>query len=410
MSQRNEFYFTFKFNDVSELNKITRMISIDNVDGNVVTAYANKEEFEIFSKMGYDITLQTPPSMLFEYDMFSGTRGEYDWDSYPTYEAYEDMMYEFAASHPDKCSIIELGTLSSGRKILIARINNGTPDGKPKFLYTSTMHGDECTGFILMLRLIDHLLTSNDADVQNVVNNLDIFIGPNTNPDGTYYAGNHTVEGARRENGAGIDINRNFPDFDDGPHPDGGPYAEETELFMQLAEDYSFTMGANYHGGAEVMNYPWDTYSGLHVDDAWWQYVSRQYADLAQEANSSYMTDLNNGITNGYMWYTITGSRQDYMNYYAGCREVTIECSTIKTPPASQLPDFWDYNKESMMAYLGQALNGIHGIVTDSVTGAPIVATVTVAGHDEDYSKVKSQLPAGDYPRGIKGGTYTLTW
>lgn len=410
MSQRNEFYFKFKIDDVTELRKIAKIISVDNVEGDVVTAYANNKEFEKFSEMGYDIVLETPPSMLIEYDMFDGTREEYEWDSYPTYEAYESMMYDFASSHPDKCSIIELGTLSSGRKILLARINNGNPDGKPKFLYTSTIHGDECTGFIMMLRLIDYLLTSNDADVQNVVNNMDIFIGPNSNPDGTYHNGNHTVNGATRENGAGIDINRNFPDFNDGPHPDNKPYAEETELFMQLAEDYNFTMGANYHGGAEVLNYPWDTESDLHVDDAWWQHVCRQYADLVHEVDTNYMDDFNDGITNGYEWYSVSGGRQDYMNYYHGCREVTIECSDTKTPPAYQLPTYWNYNVNAIMAYLGQALNGIHGVVTDSITGAPLEATVTIAGHDEDYSKVSSHLPAGDYHRLIKGGTYTLTF
>ena len=36
------------------------------------------------------------------------------------------------------CTLIDLGTLPSGRKILGIRINNGNPEGKPKFLYSST--------------------------------------------------------------------------------------------------------------------------------------------------------------------------------------------------------------------------------------------------------------------------------
>jgi len=410
MQQRDEYYFTFNLNGNDNLKAIAHAITVDKVDGNVVTAYANNKQFAEFQKFGYEITLQTPPSMLEEYAMYDGrTRATYDWDSYPTYEAYEAMMFEFATDHPDKCQILTLGTLNSGRKILVARLNNGETAGKPKFLYSSTMHGDETTGYMLMLRLIDYLLENPTvAEVQNVMDNLDLFICPDANPDGTYYGGNQTVYGSRRANAQGIDINRNFPDNWDGPHPDGNPYTPETEMFMQLAEDYQFTMGANYHGGAEVMNYPWDNCYDLHADDAWWQYVCREYADLTHQVNPNYMTYLNNGITNGSQWYQIGGGRQDYMNYYHQCREVCIECSDTKCPNGSQMPTFWNYNHNSIFAYMNQCLNGIHGIVTDSISGQPIEATVTIVGHDQNYSVVESQLPAGDYHRPIKGGTYTV--
>lgn len=410
MQQRGEYYFNFKLNGNDDLKAIAHTIIVDNVNGDVVTAYANDKQFYDFQKFGYDITLQTPPSMLEKHEMYDGrTRATYEWDAYPTYDAYEAMMYEFETDFPDKCEILTLGTLSSGRKILVAHINNGVTEGKPKFLYSSTMHGDETTGYMLMLRLIDYILENQTAaEVQNVLNNIDLFICPAANPDGTYYGGNATVNGSRRANGSGIDLNRNYPDFNDGPHPDGNAYAPETEWFMQLAEDYQFTMAANYHGGAEVMNYPWDNETSLHVDDAWWQYVSRQYADLCHQVNSNYMTYLNNGITNGAQWYQIGGGRQDFMNYYHQCREVCIECSDTKCPSGSQLPNFWNINFNSIFAYMNQCLCGLHGVVTDSISGAPINARVTIVGHDQNYSVVESQLPAGDYHRPVKGGTYTV--
>ena len=61
MKERNEYYFTFELNGNDNLNKIAQTISVDRVDGNVVTAYANDREFTEFQKMGYEITLQTPP-------------------------------------------------------------------------------------------------------------------------------------------------------------------------------------------------------------------------------------------------------------------------------------------------------------------------------------------------------------
>ena len=412
MQERNEYYFTFDLNGNDNLDAIAHAISVDHVDGNVVTAYANSHEFANFQKFGYELTLQTPPSLLEEVAMWDGSnRAAYEWDSYPTYEAYEAMMYQFGTDHPDKCEIITLGTLPSGRKIMIAHLNNGSPEGKPKFLYTSTIHGDETTGWIMMLRLIDYLLENPTApEVQNVMDNIDLFIGPLTNPDGTYHGGNNTVNGAVRYNANNVDMNRNYPDPHGSAHPDGNPYQTETEWFMQLAADYPFVMGANYHGGAEVYNYPWDNTYTLHADDAWYQLTGHEYANLTHLVNSNYMTDYNNGITNGAQWYTIGGGRQDYMNGYMQCREVTIECSNTKLPSGSQLPNFWNYNFNSIFAFMNQCLYGIHGTVTDIDNGQPLEATITITGHDDEYSVVSSHLPAGDYHRPIKGGTYTLTF
>lgn len=408
MKERNEFYFQFEC-EIHRLAEMSSLISIDKVDGRSVVAYANNKEYEKFLTLGLETTLLTPPSMLENHNMYDGvTRDKYEWNEYPTYEAYESMMIEYAESYSDKCSLIELGTLKSGRKLLIIRINNGDLN-KPKVLLTSTIHGDETTGFVLMLRLIDELLTSEDSpEVDNIMNNVDLFICPNANPDGTYRKGNKTVKGATRSNAFGIDMNRNYPDRVEGEHPDDKDYALETELFMSLADDYQFTMSANYHGGAEVVNYPWDNGTDSHVDDDWWQMISRQYADLAQCENPDYMTDRDNGITNGADWYMINGSRQDYMNYYEQCREITIECSTVKCPPSSDLPLYWKYNRNSIYALINQVLFGIHGTVKDAETYQPLKASVKILNHDQEYSIVESQLPYGDFYRPIKAGTYTL--
>ncbi len=412
MKNRGEYYFTLAVQQTEDIKAINQLCSVDKTDGQTVVCYANQRQYENLLKQGYQPTLLTPPSMLEEAAMWDGNnRAAYEWDSYPTYEAYEAMMYQFATDHPDRCEIIDLGTLPSGRKILIAHLNNGTGDGKPKFLYTSTIHGDETTGWMLMLRLIDYLLENpNLAEVQNVMENIDLFIGPLTNPDGTYHGGNSTVNGATRYNANGVDMNRNYPDPNSGPHPDGEEYQQETEWLMQFAYDYPFVMGGNYHGGAEVVNYPWDNTYTLHPDDAWFQLTSREYADLTHAVSSSYMTDLNNGITNGAQWYMIGGGRQDFMNGYAECREVTIECSETKLPSGSQMPTFWNYNLNSMFAFMNQCLYGIHGVVTDQATGDPLEATVSITGHDNEFSTVSSHLPAGDYHRPIKAGTYTLTF
>ncbi|MBQ3353697.1 MAG: hypothetical protein IJG41_00935 [Bacteroidales bacterium] len=179
---------------------------------------------------------------------------------------------------------------------------------------------------------------------------------------------------------------------------------------MDLAEVFPFTMAANFHTGSELLNYPWDTYQPLHPDDDWWQMVCHEYADLTHRHDPLYMSNYDNGIVNGYVWFPIWGSRQDYMNYYAQCREVTIECSSAYMPDPSLMPMYWTYNHESIISYMEQCLNGIHGTVTDSITGRPLEAMVFIADHDHDGSSVSSHLPAGDYHRLIKGGTYDITY
>lgn len=61
------------------------------------------------------------------------------------------------------------------------------------------------------------------------------------------------------------------------------------------------------------------------------------------------MSDLDNGVTNGYAWYAVAGGRQDYMTYFMHGREVTIELCHTKLTTASQLPTYWNYNKASLL-------------------------------------------------------------
>ena len=414
MRERGEYYFTLDVSDPSEIQAISKICSVDGTNGRTVVAYANQREYDRLLALGYQPMLQMPPSLLVDARMWDGDRATYEWDSYPTYSQYQSMMEAFpasATSHDRSCSLITLGTLASGRKIMGVRINNGSPEGKPRFLYSSTIHGNETTGWIMMLRLIDELCTSTESRILNLVDSLDIFIFPNTNPDGTYYGGNNTVNLARRYNANNVDLNRHFPDFNAGPHPDGATsYEPEATWMMNLAQQYLFTMGANYHGGDEVVNYPWDNTKTHHADDAWWQLVCREYADLVHQVNSDYMDGFDNGIVYGADWYMIGGGRQDYMNYYAQCREVTIECSNTKKPKGSNLPNFWNYNHNSILTYMERCLDGVHGFVYDAETGLPIEGvTVTVLDHDFNNSFVTTH-EVGDFHRPIKGGTYTFVF
>ncbi|MBR5378108.1 MAG: carboxypeptidase regulatory-like domain-containing protein [Bacteroidales bacterium] len=412
MKDRGEYYFTLNVADPAQIQELGRICSVDGTDGYNVVAYANQEEYNKLIALGYQPKLETPPSLRANVEMWDG-QGTYNWNKYLTYTQYVTMMEGFPnkAIEGRECTLFSLGTLSTSnhRQLLGVRINNGNPEGKPKFLYTSTMHGDEITGMILMLRLIDELCTSTDSRIVNLVNDLDIYIMPLTNPDGTYKGGNNTVNSAQRYNGHSIDLNRNYKDYYQGAHPDGNSYEDETVWTMAFGDSLLFTMSANYHGGAEVMNYPWDAVYDDHADKDWYEYVCAEYVRIARQVYSSYMSDTySDGVTSGAAWYVITGSRQDYMNAYGQCREVTVECSSTKTPAASQLPNFWNYNHNSMLAFMEQCRNGVHGVVRDADTGLPIEGVkVTVLNHDSETSFVTTHS-VGDFHRPIKGGSYTF--
>lgn len=421
LDEKGEVYFTFKVQHKDDIYTLTRIISIDNVNGFEVYAYANRREFSEFLQYQIPYTVLPHPGTLLgelELNPYAGIDQPLDrtlWNFYPSYQQYVDYMVGFVAAYPDICKLDTVGLSIQGRLILALKISDNVSqeDPEPQFLYTSSIHGDETTGYVLMLHLIDHLLSNYNVDpaINELVNTTEIFINPLANPDGTYQGGNNSVYGAVRYNANNVDINRNFPDPKVGPHPDGNPWQVETEAWMAYAGNNHFSMSANFHGGAEVFNYPWDTWYKLTADDDWWQFVGREWADTVhQYGPPGYFTDLMNGITNGNAWYEINGGRQDYMNYWHGCREVTLEISNIKLLPASQLLAFWEYNYRSFLNYIRQSHYGFSGIVSDTVTDEPVAAKVFIQMHDKDNSEVYSRLPSGFYARPIYEGEYNVTF
>jgi len=409
-SERGEIYFSFEYKNKLQLNIISDIVSIDHkTNADLAYAYANQKEFTKFLALEIEYKIIIKEPLKYEQESKS------NWDFYPTYEEYVDMMTAFADSFPNISKLHHLGTLSSGREILIIQISNnvGIKENEPSFLYTSSMHGDELAGYILSLRLIDHILNGygNTLQLTQLVDNIDIWINPLANPDGAYFGGNQDVWSATRSNANSIDLNRNYPDPQDGPHPDGNAYQNETTIFMGLADTVNFTISANMHGGVEVCNYPWDTWSTLAADDNWWEYVSHEYADSCQaNSGNGYFNYLNDGITNGNDWYEVDGGRQDYMNFFKYCREFTLELSNDKTPNPNDLPDLWDANYPSLLNYMEQTLYGLRGIVTDSITGNPLKVKVEILSHDIDSSHVYTNLPIGNYHRHLYQGNYNITF
>lgn len=432
---RNEYVFTVQISDRAELQTLTRMASIEKVLGNEVYCFANQKEYDALKKAGYELKLIDNRPGRYTYPMWDAM-GAYNYDCYLEYEDYVYFMQSYAANHTN-CTLINLGATPGGHEILGVRISPDDSYECPRVLVTGAIHGNEMLSTVASMKLIDKLLTDNSNDVLELVNNLDIFILPSLNPDGTYPTVNYSVDDATRGNANGVDLNRNFPDNIEGLHPDGNVYQYETQLLMDFFNDYNFTLAVNYHTGGAVVNYPWDNSTTNHADRRWWEYVCAQYVATARNMghslfgnNKTYMRSASNvgdtqaGYVRGCDWYVVYGGAQDYMNYYKGCRSVTIEIFqdgevenpigngsvTIYSPTsASSIAKYVQANIPAAMQLMKEALYGIQGKVMDTDNVGIEGATITVNNHDVNGSEVMSNY-RGKYFRPIKAGTYSVTY
>lgn len=380
-----------------DVARLSRAVSIDNIRDGVITAYANESEMMALRTIlpqhayrAHRIGLSKSGDFI---DMASDVATMRDWAHYPTYETYVEMMRNFVAQHPDISQLVDIGATAEGRQILALRI---TADGdtltRPRVFLTSTMHGDETCGFVLLLRLIDFLLTNycTHPTATRIIDNIVLYINPLANPDGTYHGGNHTVAEAQRYNANNVDLNRNFPQLA-ALAKSTQNLEPETVAMMNFAKSRHFALSANFHGGDEVLNYPWDSFYDHEMrlaDKDWFVQICQNYIDTLRTFAPNGMKSVKKeGYVFGSEWYKVVGGRQDWMLFSERCREITIELSNIKLLRCDLLENYWRRNRDALLLYICNALQGINGQVVD-VNGQPIKAQIYLDGHDANYSSV----------------------
>ena len=342
-----------------------------------------------------------------------------EWDRYPTYEVYVAMMQGYVDSFPSLCRLDTIGTSVQGRLILALAITGSADNDlvRPEMFYSSTMHGDEITGFYLMLRLCDTLLRSYGTSeaLTRLLDGTRIYINPLSNPDGTYHGGNSTVGRSWRYNANRVDLNRNYPDpFGTEPLNALQP---ENEAMIRYVEQHHFLLSANLHGGSEVMNYPWDSFTSrerLNEHSEWWKAVCKRFVDTCRRVDPARFRDVNSqGYINGGDWYVISNGRQDYFNN-CGIRELTMELSSTKSLSVDSLNHYWRCQSQALINYIDE----VHGIDTATPPVAapasaaaprprvypnPTRGMVTVETAHGRYTVDLSHRPAGVYIVPVEG-------
>jgi hypothetical protein len=360
-----------------------RDITIIDAGKDFVKALLNDAEIKALQNAGYQIDVLIEDYKAYKDEIFR--RGFYH-----TYDQVYAVLDSFAAEYPDICQLDTIGYSVQDRPIWAMRVTDNPliEEHEPEIRLPANMHGDEHIGTEITLYFLRHLLTNYDTDaqVQNLINNREIWILPAINPDGK-------VANTRR-NANNVDLNRDYGYFWDAWGSSPGPCSQiENKVMRQHLEENNISLEFNYHSAAQYVNYPWDYHQADPPDSDYIIALSEIYADSA-----------NLVAINGYDWYQVTGSLQDYTIGISGCLAWTIETSE---PGSSSAIDQICYeNRDALMDVCQRAGWGINGAVKDSVTDVPLYARVEFV--NPERIDIYTDPLLGDFHKMIEPGTYDL--
>uniref|UniRef100_UPI003590113E inactive carboxypeptidase-like protein X2 n=1 Tax=Myxine glutinosa TaxID=7769 RepID=UPI003590113E len=369
------------------------------------------------------------------------------------YKEMRKFMQVIRDECPDIARIYSIGKSYQGRKLYVMEMsdNPGVHEpGEPEFRYVAGMHGNEVLGKELLLNLMQflcHHYYAGDTHVGFLINHTRIHLLPSMNPDGSeaaYIKGSELSGWALgRWNQQGIDLNHNFADLNSllwkaeeenkVPHdfpnhyiPVPGWYntdkalvAPETRAVIAWMEKFPFVLGASLHGGELVVTYPYDMArdwapSALTPtpDNNFFKWLATAYASSHRNMadphrRMCHYDDFSpgRGTVNGAAWHTVPGSMNDFSYLHTNCFEVTIEQSCDKFPPASELEEEWENNKQPLLTFIEQVHRGLTGIVQDEHDNVIANAVIVVDGHNHDVRTAAD----GDYWRLLNPGEYIVT-
>lgn len=266
---------------------------------------------------------------------------------YPTPEQIEKELKTIAEKYPAITKLYSIGKSVKKRDLWVMKLskNAKADDKKPAFKYIANMHGDEIVGRELMVKFIKDCAENYGSDkaITEIMDKFQIHILVSMNPDG--------AAAGTRGNANWVDLNRDFPDFSTSDNQDGpGKRAPETQAVMKWQSQYNFRLSANFHGGAEVVNYPWDTIPEKFPEEELVKDLSLEYAHLAPYIGAS--TTFENGIVNGYAWYEVNGGMQDWSIYYRKDFQVTVELSDTKWPDYSTIDYYYQQNRPALIGLI----------------------------------------------------------
>jgi len=380
---------TLPSDDIREECRRLHIVPDKIIEKNIVEIVLTEKEIDEIILLGYPVKV-----MIENYsDYLSQLYSSPDFAQYHSYTQTVAFIESLAQANTNIVRVETLGYSVQGRVIQAMKItdNPDVDEFEAEVRFDGTHHGDEPPANEVCLWLAKRLCEGygSVSYITSYVNNRETWIIPLINPDG------RTVPS--RYNANGVDLNREYGYMWDRAGNSAYPFSQpESQALRSLMDTRNFTIAASYHTGI------------LYISQAWSYHYDRPYDhDAYMDIWGVYAAITGYPHEQGsHGMYYINGPTKDYDYGPSGCIGSTVEVSQIKYPPASVLAGICTLNDSAMFEMIRLSGQGIAGYVTDSVTGDPLWARVTVI--EKDWP-IFTDINLGDYHRYVLSGTYSIS-
>ncbi|MFE4574237.1 M14 family metallopeptidase [Streptomyces chartreusis] len=315
-------------------------VTVDATDDHGVVVSGRAGQIKKLKSLGYDVA---PLGAVPDRSAGEDDVRLYDFPSGDSrYHNYAEMTSEInsiVSANPSIASQRVIGTSYQGRNIVAIKIsdNVGTDEAEPEVLFTHHQHAREHLTVEMALYLLRELTSDygSDSRVTGLVNNREIWIVPDLNPDGGEYdiaTGSYRSWRKNRQpnsgsSAVGTDLNRNWAyrwgccggssgstssETYRGTSAESAPEVKVVANFVRsrvVGGKQQITAGIDFHTYSELVLWPFgytysDTTTGMTADDrnafaAVGQKMAASNGYTPEQASDLYITD---GSIDDWLW------------------------------------------------------------------------------------------------------------
>ncbi|MGC4916813.1 M14 family metallopeptidase [Streptomyces albogriseolus] len=315
-------------------------VTVDEADEETVVVSGRADQIRELRRQGYEITpLGTAPDRSTAADgprLFDFPSADSRYHNYPEMNAEIDQRI---AAYPSIMSKRVIGKSYQGRDIVAVKVsdNVGADEAEPEVLFTHHQHAREHLTVEMALYLLRELGAGygGDARITKMVQEREIWIVPDLNPDGGEYdiaTGSYRSWRKNRQPNSGssyvgTDLNRNWnyrwgccggssgstsSETYRGSAPESAPEVKVVADFVRsrvVGGVQQIKAGIDFHTYSELVLWPFgytysDTTTGMTADDhaafkAVGQKMAASNGYTAQQSSDLYITD---GSIDDYLW------------------------------------------------------------------------------------------------------------
>ncbi len=208
---------------------------------------------------------------------------------YYTYDEMTVLLHSLAANYSDIMSLTSIGKTYEGRDLWMVKLSDhvGEDEDEPEVFFMGAHHGNEKPSYEVLIFFIQFIVDhyeNKTSNVQEVINNTELYILPMVNPDGIETitrkncAPNYGPFGLQKKvTSIGVDLNRNYnykwfyyflnpwryyraTSLTDRSNVYRGesPFCEnETQAIKSFIETHHIIISLSYHTSGELVLYPW---------------------------------------------------------------------------------------------------------------------------------------------------------